>query len=221
MKIKDILPVNSVLKNINEMNKSIFLFVLGFCIIVSCNNKKKSSMETEKTAQAVETTENVNSRSATPDLDKIPVTTENIGEFPYLSAPENYGYSDGKTKEYEEKLFFYNDSLTHKVEGKYYHAKIYPNENVEFSETYVVNNYKKAIEKLGGVEIYSGTLPGKITEKIFEENLPYMKDLYDPFPYQYKQFLIKTPTDNIWMELIHGLNTQMIDFTVVKEETVK
>ena len=41
------------------MNKSIFLFVLGFCIIVSCNNKKKSSMETEKTAQAVETTENV------------------------------------------------------------------------------------------------------------------------------------------------------------------
>ncbi len=197
--------------------KRLFLIALVITSIASCKAKDKQE---ETTTNPIEQTESKSPQENVFDINQLPISRENVGEFPYLSAPESYQYTGSKTKEYEEKLFFYNDSMVYKVGGKYYHARIHAKENVEFAATYVVNNYKKAVEKLGGIEIYSGPLT-KTSNKVLEEDLPYLKDLYDPFAYNYKQFLIRTAKENIWIELIHGLNADMIDFTVVKEEVMK
>lgn len=153
------------------------------------------------------------------NLDQVPVTTSPVGDFPYLSAPAGYRYGDEKNKSLEEKYFFYNDSLIKKVSGQYYHTAIFQEGDV-FEDTYLVNAYKTAIEKLGGVEFYSGGLPSSASELLDQEKPAYISDMYDPRPYKYKQFLIRTPKENIWIELCHGLNANQVDLTVVKEEAI-
>lgn len=199
--------------------KRILLIGMAILSIAACREKSNEQKETT-TNHPEDQSETQPPQAKTFDINTLPVSNENMGTFPYLSAPESYQYTKEKTKEYEEKLFFYDDSSVLKVGGKYYHAQILAKEGVEFGDTYVVNNYKNAIEKLGGVEIYSGPL-NKTYNRVTGEDLPYLKDLYDPLAYKYKQYIIPTPTENIWIELIHGLNTPMIDFTVMREEAMK
>ncbi|MEZ0450894.1 hypothetical protein ACR78Z_13195 [Sphingobacterium thalpophilum] len=151
------------------------------------------------------------------NLDQIPVSTSEVGEFPYLSAPLGYRHAGEKTKFLEEKYFFYNDSLIRKVSGQYYYTSVFKEGDV-FEDTYLVSEYKKVIENLGGVEFYSGGLPASASELLDKEQPAYVSDMYDPRPYKYKQFLIRTPESNIWIELCHGLNANQVDLTVVKEE---
>lgn len=63
------------------------------------------------------------------------------------------------------------------------------------------------------VVFYAGGLPLIDTEKP-----AYVADMYHPSPYKYKQYLIRRPKENIWIELCHGLNANQIDLTVVREE---
>lgn len=188
--------------------------IIGFS---SCNQKSNNENKgADKTDTLQVPTIAESTTTVGFNLDQVPVTTQDIGEFPYLSAPSGYRYAKDKQKTLEEKYFFYNDSLVRKVSGQYFHTTVNPEGDV-FEDTYLVNAYKKAIEKLGGVEFYSGGLPAAADKLINTENPAYVADMYDPRPYKYKQFLIRTAKENIWIELCHGLNANQVDLTVLKE----
>ncbi|VTR48224.1 hypothetical protein [Sphingobacterium thalpophilum] len=195
-------------------------FISFFAVFISLGScKQKSKQQSEKsnntdTSQVSGVTDSL--VSVDFNMDRIPVSAQDIGIFPYLSTPSGYRYADEKQKTLEEKYFFYNDSLVRKVSGQYFHATIF-SQGDAFEDTYLVGEYKKAIANLGGIEIYSGGLPSRADELIKKENPAYVSDMYDPRPYKYKQFLIRTPKENIWIELCHGLNADQVDLTVVKE----
>ena len=204
------------------------LFILIVLSITSCG--QRSNRGTATPEQNTEISDNTNNRNANElspvfDINSILVSSEDIGSFPYLSAPDGYEYSREHNRKYEEKFFFYNDSLMMTVGGKYYHAMIVPKNGEEFSGTYIVKNYELAIEKIGGIQIYSGSIVKKASELLRESDVPYAKDMYNPYPYNYKQFIVKTPEGNVWFELCYGLNMNGVDFTVIHEgdveETVK
>ncbi|MDR2281763.1 MAG: hypothetical protein LBE37_01060 [Sphingobacterium sp.] len=192
---------------------------VSLCLaFISCNqNSPKGAVSDPidsdtlrpKAAEVVKTTPEFN-------LEQIPISTIDLGDFPYLTAPDKYKYSGDTKRQLEEKYFFYNDSLVRKVNGEYFHTTIFPTGDA-FEDTFVVSEYTKAIEKLGGVEVYSGGLPVAAAELIDKEKPVYVSDMYDPRAYKYKQFLIRTSNTNIWVELCHGLNAQQIDLTVIKE----
>ncbi len=204
------------------MYKSSFLIVIGLAVLISCNNHKSEPSE-----KNIETAQNNVKEPEQPSVskkfnwDNVPVTEASIGAFPYFSAPESYRYEGEKTRDFEEKYFFFNDSLVQQASGKYYHTKVYPAGNTSFSETFIVNSYKKAIEKAGGLEIYSGPIPFKATDLIVKQDPPYKKDLYDYQSTKYKQFVIKTPAAHIWIELNYSNNANLVDFTVLTEEGLK
>lgn len=193
----------------------IIVLLLGFISCTQSNSTEAASNSMD--AATLQTQSDGSTRSsAALDLDKIPVSKTDLGSFPYLTAPTGYQYADDIKKQVEEKYFFYNDSLIRKVSGTYFHTTVRANGD-GFEDTFVVSEYKKTIEKLGGVEIYSGGLPSKASDLIDKEHPAYVADMYDPRPYRYKQFLIRTADANIWIELCHGLNAPQIDLTVVKE----
>ncbi|QQD14259.1 hypothetical protein [Sphingobacterium sp. UDSM-2020] len=197
-------------------NQIMFIgLMLGF---MSCNNNSNKSGTSNSTDSDTLQPKTVESAKMSTEfnLDQVPVSTIDLGTFPYLTAPESYRYSGDIKKQLEEKYFFYNDSLVRKVSGEYFHTTVLPTGDV-FEDTFVVDAYKKAIEKLGGVEIYSGGISAAVAELIDKEKPAYVDDMYDPMPYKYKQFLIRTPNDHIWIELCHGLNAQQVDLAVVKE----
>ncbi|MFV0538654.1 MAG: OmpA family protein [Dysgonomonas sp.] len=204
--------------------KTLF-YAFTFLLLVSCGQTNKGGSNQEDSTTSVDA-KSFESTESTFDVNSIPVSNANIGDFPYLSAPEGYKYSsDEQNRKYEEKYFFYNDSLMMTVGGKYYHTRIVPNDGEEFTETYVVKNYQQAISKLGGVEVYSGGMVDKASDLLRKNNMTYAKDLYDPYAYNYKQFVLRTSSGNVWIELCHGLNINAIDFTVIfeseMEETIK
>jgi len=200
-------------------------FIAVLLSVFACKQKDQHQntavQQADPGSETKTNSENQQNASGHFDISKISITTQNIGAFPYFSAPEGYKYIDEKTKKYEQKYFFYNDSLVAKIAGQYYHTQIASAESGSFEDTYIVNNYKQAIEKLGGVEIYSGGIPDKARDLIDKEKPSYVNDMYDPKPYQYKQFVIRTADQNIWVELCHRLNATLIDLTVIKEETLK
>lgn len=200
------------------MKTYIIPFFTAFMGLSACNQNGNRQAQNNgdantlqiKSESGVQTTSGFN-------LDRVPVSPSDLGEFPYLSAPSGYRHAGEKTKFLEEKYFFYNDSLTRKVSGQYYYTSVFQEGDV-FEDTYLVNEYKKVIENLGGVEFYAGGLPASASELLDKEQPAYVSDMYDPRPYKYKQFLIRTPESNIWIELCHGLNANQVDLTVVKED---
>ncbi|MEJ7558072.1 MAG: hypothetical protein WKF66_07155 [Pedobacter sp.] len=195
-----------------------FILIVVSLASGSCTNDKKNKGPIVGSADTLQV------KSATPaasavgfNLDLVPISTNELGTFPYLKAPEGYKFSSDKNRKLEEKYYFYNDSLVQKVSGVYYHSRVYQSGD-SFEDTYVVNQFTKEIEKLGGVQIYSGGLPRAAAELIDKEKPVYAEDMYDPMPYKYKQFIIRTSTDIIWMELCHGLNSNEIDLTIMQEK---
>ena len=165
-----------------------------------------------------EDTDKQDDRPTIFNTDGIPESTADLGEFPYFSAPKSYKFTSEKTKDFEEKYFFYNKNDVTAITGRYFHTQLFAEPDVDFSETYVLRNYQQAIEKAGGVEVYSGYIPFKGTNLITREQPAFAKDMYDYQSTQYKQYIIKTPEGNIWVELNYGNNANLVDLTVVAEE---
>jgi len=96
--------------------------------------------------------------------------------FPYIKAPEGYKSSGDINRQLEEKYFFHSDSLVQKMSRKYFHTTIFPAGDI-FEDTFIVNQYTKDIEKIGGVKIYSGDLPNAAGELINKEKQAYAEDM--------------------------------------------
>ena len=196
-----------------------YLYVAAMLCLGSCNQgaDKKDTVTSKHDTLQTPGTDTIS--SVGNNLDNIPVSDKELGQFPYLKAPEGYKFSGDINRQQEEKYFFHSDSLVKKVSGKYFHTTIFPSGNA-FEDTFIVNHYAKDIEKLGGVQIYSGGLPNAAGELINKEKPAYAEDMYDPMPYKYKQFLINTKTEKIWIELCHGLNSNQVDLTVMLEKKI-
>lgn len=127
-------------------------------------------------------------------------------------------FSKSINKNLEEKYFFTNNNAAKTVQGNYFHTTIFNNSGTEFNDTFAVLNLQKQIEKLGAKLYYTGGI-NDVAKKMINQNKPaYINDIYDPMPYRYKQFLLKTKEANYWFEIIHGLNANQIDLTVMREE---
>ena len=200
------------------MNRNNLLFTLIILLTVSCGSKSSQDSANSQ-HNAVQSESKVAGKAENAfDINSIPVSNAEIGIFPYLSAPEGYQYSNEHNKRYEKKYFFYNNSSVMTIEGKYYHARVYPIEGEVFSDSYIVKNYEQTIKELGGVEIYSGGIVRNASDLLKKNDMAYVKDMYDPYPYNYKHFVLRTPDGNIWIELCHGFNANIIDFTIVYDE---
>ncbi len=200
-----------------------FFLILATLTVVSCNQSKSPNNSATSEQTPVQSDNEVtNSTTTSFDINSISFSDADMGIFPFLSPPDGYKYMKENNRKYEEKYFFYNDSMIMIIGGKYHHAFVVPDNGEEFSETYIVKNYEQAIKKLGGIEVYSGESVSKLHEL---NEMAYAKDMYNIFPYKYKQFVVRTPNGNAWFEICYGLNCNAIDFTVVyegkMEETVK
>lgn len=193
------------------------LFILTVLLVVSCG--QKSNNNTEKSSKEQENTSDLS--SSTFEINSIPVSTADIGTFPYLTPPEGYEKDDRRTqdKRFEEKFFFLNDSISMSIKGKYYHAFIRPKEAEVFSEAYIVHSYEKAIKDLGGILIYEGEIPDNTETYLLDKNrMPYSLDLASFTTCTYKQFVLRTPNGNVWFEICFGdMSSKGIDYTVMYE----
>lgn len=149
------------------------------------------------------------------DAATVRVTTQDIGAFPYVQAPAGFVAKESKTLSFEQKYVFPGGKVR-TVEGPYHHATVYA-AGGDWNETLLLSQLDKQITALGGARVFDGAMP-QAAHKMVDDNAPrFVKDLYDINPYRFRQYLIRTPAKQIWIEMGYGYNADMIDLTVIEE----
>lgn len=159
--------------------KKIFIIILLNQLLFSCN---KSENKKEQVDKGITTTkENVikndsisidNPIIESPvfDISTLPISTEDIGDFPFFTAPKGATYINNvKPKDFDFMVFVTPDDI-YKVEGKTFRAYVHPENNaeVEISSNYLNKSFEEAILKAGGVKVFEGELLDERKEKYKE-----------------------------------------------------
>lgn len=152
-----------------------------------------------------------------PAATAAPQPTQDIGEFPYLSAPDGYALRNETRLEFEQKYLFPGGKFEI-VEGPYFHADIFADGGT-WNETLLLSRLDRQITALGGKRVFDGGMPDAARTMIQENEPRFVKDLYDPWPYRFRQYLIQTREKTIWVEIGYGYNAQMLDLTVIEKES--
>ncbi|RYY54545.1 MAG: OmpA family protein [Chitinophagaceae bacterium] len=150
--------------------KKIVLVLFSLQLIVSCNNADNKGAETTEapTGPGVDSTVTQTEVASTPttaspsafDLSSVPVSTADIGDFPFFTAPEGSEYINKvKPKNFDFMVFVTPDSI-YEVEGKTFRAYVHPDRKSEseVSGRFLIKSYEDAIAKAGGVKVFEGRL---------------------------------------------------------------
>lgn len=155
--------------------KKIFLAFLVAQLLFSCNNNKNEDKQTGKQEIIDVTNENSDEekhagKDTKFDINTIPVSTEDIGDFPFFTAPEGTMYiNKPKVKDFDFIVFVTPDSI-YEVEGKTFRSHVHKDKesNVEISGRYLNKSFEDAILNAGGVKVFEGNLTKEQKEKYKE-----------------------------------------------------
>ncbi len=153
--------------------------------------------------------------SQATNLDSLPVSTHDLGAFPFFNLPDGFKTQNTKDQQLETKYVFPGGGLL-AVEGRYHHARVQSADD-NWNETLLLRSFDEKIRELGGVQVYDGGLPDAARERIASDSPRFVADLYDPSPYRFRQYVIRTPQGRVWVEIGYGYNAPMADLTIVQE----
>ena len=188
---------------------------LGITTICACNNGPKQSSGSSDTSIIKKADNQVEKKINTSDTSKItfnsndiPVTTKEIGVFPYLKAPEDYKFNDIIKSDLKTVHFSIHGELV-AVEGKTFSTNIYKLQEsaTPFNMQIVQRNYDRVIAELGGVKVSEKLLPGqveKVGKKILEDEGDHAYSIIGVDDYTLNHvntYIIRTQKAEVWIEL--------------------
>lgn len=142
--------------------KKYFIVLSTTFVLFSCNKKQEDATVINNDIQATEETTKDNKEF---DINSIPVSTTDLGDFPFFTAPKDAKYINNvKPKDFDFIVFGTPNDLF-EVEGKTFRAWIHPESGKEISARYLFKSYEDAILKAGGVKVFEGNLEGERLEK--------------------------------------------------------
>jgi len=154
---------------------------------------------------------------AQPAFDPSPYaqTQQEPGSFPYVTVPAGFRSGGEKQLSLAEKYVF-PGGQTHVAIGRYWHADIFA-DGGEWNELLFLRAMDQQVSTLGGHRVFDGSMPDDVRRMIAENAPAFVRDLYDPAPYRFRQYLIHAEDRLIWIEIGYGYNAEMIDLTIVEE----
>ena len=148
----------------------------------ACGSKDKT---TEQTAEAAapaapaptETTPTTSAataavadtaKAATFDIYTVPVTSAELGSFPYLSPLKGYSVNTSNSEEFDfERSYVYDGTNLVPVEGKVSQRLIDVNsDEKKASELMIQRNYEDLLKTLGATKVHSGKVAQAALDKV-------------------------------------------------------
>lgn len=138
--------------------------------------------------------------SNTFDIEKLPVSTATLGEFPYIGLPDGYQALGPETNPFARVPFWTGDRLEW-VEGQVYGARIEAKDGYSFSHLEVSRNLQALVESLGGRQVFSGKIPYEGREDMRASNVlvDHRFALGDIHDYPVDIYVIRRSDRNIWL----------------------
>ena len=182
----------------------------------ACGNKDKAAEQTatapvptagsgtptpEPAAGVAATTPTAATPDATFDLSAVPVSTANLGSFPYLSKLPGYHLNvPSDSVDYEfDRLYVYDGKNLLPIEGHVLRREyVSVNQQKETSELMMERNYENLVKTLGGVKVWSGEIPNEAVQKVGDDYHKYHGlDAGKPTD----TYLIRQKDKEIWVQL--------------------
>lgn len=142
------------------MKKIALLFVAGVAFISCKQTPKEENTPVVEQQEEVPTTatETTTAVETTLDLAKIPYTTADIGDFPYLALPKGIKeLNKPLLRAFDVCLFPVNGVMT-EVEGRLYKANLTAESGEQFSERFFRRSMDDYLKSIGAVEIFDGSI---------------------------------------------------------------
>lgn len=141
------------------------------------------------------------------DIEKLPVSTATLGEFPYIGLPEGYQAQRPETNPFERVPFWTGDRLEW-VEGQVYGARLQAKDGHPFSQLELTRNLQALVESLGGRQVFNGKIPAAALDDIQKssaavERVDALGDIYNETADVY---VIRQPDRNIWLHVAKSGN---------------
>lgn len=146
--------------------KKIALLLAGVALMVSCNkspqnNEIQESIDKQDTISEQHTVDKENNAVPTFNINDVAISTADIGDFPFFTAPEGAEYINRVKPMDFDFMVFVTPNDIYEVEGKTFRAFVHPDRKSgkEISARYLIRSYEDAIAAAGGVKVFEGILP--------------------------------------------------------------
>lgn len=142
------------------MRKTVILLAAA-TLLAACQQGKKAEDSKGNDSTAIDSTaiDSVATTSSTPktfDIESIPVSSADIGQFPYFTLPEGLVTQNKPLERKFDVCFFpINGTMTPK-EGKLWKSYIVAAPGQEFSQRYFEKSFDDYLAQIGGVKIFDG-----------------------------------------------------------------
>ncbi len=138
------------------------------------------------------------------DIEKVPMSTATLGDFPYITLPAGYtnkGY--GQTNKDFARFPFWVDGQAHWVEGRF-HGEVFTSEDgKDFSPLEVARNFEAMIRQMGGVKVSEGRITQEAIEGWGSEiKQGFVDGLGDVYNNPATVYVVRRPEGNIWVHLV-------------------
>ena len=136
------------------------------------------------------------------DLSSVPVSTVNMGSFPYLAKLPGYHLNvPSDSTDYEfDRLYVYDGKQMLPVEGHVLRRQyVSINQQKETSELMMERNYENLVKSLGGVKVWAGQIPGEARDKVGDD---YGKYHGLDAGKSADTYLIRQKDKEVWVQLV-------------------
>lgn len=127
-----------------------------------------TTTEPATTTPTAEETPTASAPAASFDINTVPVSSANLGQFPYLSALKGYEENTSNSEDYDfERAYVFDGKSLIPVEGKV-SQRLFDEQNGEkkASELMIQRNYETLLKELGAVKVFSGEIPQEAIDKV-------------------------------------------------------
>lgn len=189
-------------------------------LVASCSSKDTATEQTADTT-APETTAPAAASTATPeaapaatpeaaptaststfDINAIPVSSANLGQFPYFGSLKGYkSRYDSDSVAYEfDRSYLYNGQELASVEGRVLRRRYRPvDKQKQASDLMIRRNYENLITGLGGVKVFSGEIPSEAIKKVGSSTAE--KGGISGYSGEYDIYVIRQKDKEVWVQV--------------------
>ncbi|MDR2285691.1 MAG: OmpA family protein [Sphingobacterium sp.] len=143
------------------MKKTTLLFASAAMFIACNNNPKQEQNNTQDSVSSTPSTENENAtpnNNAKFDIGSIPVTTTDIGTFPYFTLPKGLRHLNKPLQKDFDVCFFPVNGVMTPFEGKLYKINVDAEQGEQFSQRYYEKSLEDYLQSVGAVKVFDGNI---------------------------------------------------------------
>lgn len=214
------------------------LICCSLSILFSCKsgNSNVNGSEVADSVASVDSVKPKAGENPTPGTDSIfnissvPITTAELGQFPYLKLPETYTYnyekeiSQASIKDIDKEYFAIYGKLVPE-EGKTFKATLEKNraDGKRFNSLELQNSIDQSIKNLGGIKLKTVPISNKEWERIGEKELitnKYGFSIDANSLDNIQVYVIRSASKIIWIQ-VFLLNDESGKITVLEQGSAK